>query len=136
MTPDIMTLIHEREDFVSLFMNTGNDVYLERARSLRRRINLSVRYAKADEIKQALEENRDNPKAFWRTINDLVKPSQPVEPPTLIGDDATLKSNQDSVEYLNSYFVSCLITWVLITLHMNLVLRNVNILQSMLLRAL
>ena len=106
MTPDILSLIHEREDYVELFYRTGLDCHLEHVKFLRRRINVSVRYAKANEIKQALEDNRDNPKAFWRTINNIVKPSAPVEPPTLIGDDDTLKSNQDSVDYLNQYFAN------------------------------
>ena len=35
-----------------------------------------------------------------------MKPKGAVLPPQLIGEDGNLKGNQDSVDYLNSYFAS------------------------------
>ena len=106
MTADILSLIHEREENVSLFYTTGDEIYLDAAKALRCRINKSVRYAKCAQVKEALENTKSNPKAFWRNVNSLMKPEGPVEPPVLIGNDNRMKTKQDSVEYLNEYFAN------------------------------
>ena len=106
MTPEILGLIRDREDMVDLFLQGRNEFYLNRARSLRCRINRAIKYSKAALIKSSLDQSQDNPKSFWRIINSVLKPEVPVRPPELIGDDGFIKSNQESVDYLNNYFAT------------------------------
>ena len=104
MTADILSLISEREDNVNLFLKTKVSTYLTRAKILRCKINRAIEYSKASLIKSSLEETKTNPRKFWRIINAVLKPEVDVEPPVLIGDDGFLKTGQDSVNYLNTYF--------------------------------
>ena len=104
MTGEILGLIGEREDAVDSFLRTRKTRYLTRAKQLRCRINKAIIHAKADYIKESLEQTKKDPKKFWRIINNVLKPEVSVEPPILIGEDGFMKSNLDSVNYLNDYF--------------------------------
>ena len=104
MTAEILGLIKDREDMVDLFMKNRDEFYLNRARSLRCQINRAIKYSKAAVIKDSLDEAHDNPKKFWRVMNSVLKPELPVQPPVLIGGDGFMKTNQESVDYLNNYF--------------------------------
>ena len=104
MTSEIMGLIREREDNVDLYLNTKNPFYLTKAKNLRCRISRAIEFSKSSLIRHSLEETKTNPKKFWRVINSVLKPEVEVEPPTLIGEDGFIKTKQDSVDHLNSYF--------------------------------
>ena len=104
MTNEILGMIREREDNVDLFLKTKNPFYLTKAKNLRCRISRAIEYSKASLLKHQLEENKTNPKKFWRIINSILKPEVEVQPPTLIGEDGFIKTKQDSVDYLNDYF--------------------------------
>ena len=104
MTNDILGMITEREDNVDLFLRTKNPYYLTKAKNLRCKISRAIEYAKASLIKSSLAETKSDPKKFWRIINSVLKPDVNVQPPTLIGDDGFIKTKQDSVDFLNSYF--------------------------------
>ena len=79
---------------------------VKNARSQGNRVNNLINSSKATYIKDTLEANRDNPKKFWRILNEtLLKGDNKSTNITLsTGNDGFTKTS-GSCEYLNNYLV-------------------------------
>ena len=69
---DIITLSRDRDTAWAQAKQTDNEEDWATVRRLRNWANNSVKAAKADYLRNELEENRRNPKAFWRNIKDVL----------------------------------------------------------------
>ena len=66
-----------------------------------------VNSAKQDFIKESLEQNKSDPKKFWRIINNSILKKNPTQELTnLITDDGLNLSYKDSCSYMNNYLSS------------------------------
>ena len=64
LTPELINLKKDRDYFFKKAKITGEEGDWFIARNLRNRTNIAMRSAKAEYIKDQLQENKDNPKKF------------------------------------------------------------------------
>ena len=74
LTEELLNLKKDRDYFFKKAKITGDDGDWFVARNLRNRVNIAMRTAKSDYIKDQLNFNRDNPKKFWNLIQSEILP--------------------------------------------------------------
>ena len=75
-----------------------------RARIQRNRVNNLINNSKAVYIKETLESNRDNPKRFWRILNDsLLKGNNKPTHVVFSKENEMFTDTEESCDYMNSY---------------------------------
>ena len=72
LTNDILQLMNQRNYYVNLAKSRGALLYYQLSRFLRNKCNKLVNTAKGNYIRNKLEENKKNPKRFWRQVNSLL----------------------------------------------------------------
>ena len=67
-------------------------------------------HAKEEFIKSKLEEHKNNPRKFWRTINEMSRigksKSNKAGCSKLVDDQGAIYENLDAAEYMNNYYVN------------------------------
>ena len=108
MNPDIVKSINERKKYVRMYWRTKNQYIWEICKYLRNRCNSQVRNAKAVYIKNNLARNTNDPKKFWKTINNLLKGPKKESVAHEFIDSITGKSIKegDICDYLNNYYAN------------------------------
>ena len=85
--------------------NDAND--LHNARQARNRTNKLINSAKEDFIKDSLNSNLNDPKKFWRIINNsFLKGTKANEPINLLDDEGLSLTLEESCTYMNDYLTS------------------------------
>ena len=79
LTDELLNLQNDRDYFFKKAKITGDEGDWFVARNLRNRVNVAMRSAKAEYIKEQLNYNRDNPKKFWNLINTEIIPDDKVK---------------------------------------------------------
>ena len=72
ITHDIITLSRDRDTAWATAKTTDSEEDWELARRLRNWTNNSIKAAKADYLRAELEQNKKNPKTFWRNIKHVL----------------------------------------------------------------
>ena len=67
----LLVLIRERERLSRLFRNTGDSDVLRKFKISRNLVTEAIRDARSSYIRLSLHRNSDNPRKFWRLINQL-----------------------------------------------------------------
>ena len=75
LTDELLNLKNDRDYFFKKAKITGNQGDWFVARNLRNRVNIAMRSAIADYIKDKLNHNRQNPKKFWNIIQTEIVPN-------------------------------------------------------------
>ena len=73
VTAEIVKAINERKRFVRLFRKTRNPFIWDICKYLRNSCNGLIRNAKAIYIKSNLRRTADDPRKFWKSINNILK---------------------------------------------------------------
>ena len=97
---DIIEALNDRNLLYKIATNDYNSVmYINTARNQRNRVNKHINSAKA-----TLENNRDNPKKFWRILNNsLLKGNHKSSDVTFDTGNENYTERVDSCEYMNNY---------------------------------
>ena len=108
MTAEIYRTMRECDRYISLFRVTGCQYYLQLTRLTRNRVNQLVHRAKANYIKNQLNENSRNPKKFWRIIDSIINPSKGMSYETRFYDNNKKEyvANGSEADFLNDYFIN------------------------------
>ena len=72
ITHEIVELINDRNALFKLAHNDPNEINMRNARMQRNRVNKLITTSKSTYIKDTLSNNRDNPKKFWRILNQTL----------------------------------------------------------------
>ena len=108
LNAEIYRAMRKRDAFIKLFKSSGNTLYLENARRCRNMVNSMIQKAKADYIKNQLNNNTRNPKKFWRIIKDLLNPTlTPTVNAMFVNPNTGLDVQcGDEANFLNDYFIN------------------------------
>ena len=106
MTPEIYTAIRLRDKLVRQFKYSRSNYFLTRMRQQRNHVNGLIESAKKAYICDVLRQNTNNPRKFWKLINQLLDGSNNkfennefIDPST----DQKIKAGCES-DFLNEYF--------------------------------
>ena len=90
------------------YRKTKNQFILEICKYLRNRCNSLIRSAKARYIKNNLSRNVDDPKKFWKAINNLLKgPKKEIIAHEFINNDTgNIVRQEDICDFLNNYYIN------------------------------
>ena len=107
MTHDIVELIEERKENITLYKATMEEVYLNEARRFRNLIATRIKAARSGYWLNELEKNTHDHKTFWRRVNQTLNLNENTLCPNLIqhetGNEVPPK---DAPQYINEYFAS------------------------------
>ena len=108
LTAEIHREIRYRETCLKLFRLTRHYKYYITACKTRNKINVLVDNAKSNFFKNALNDNRNNPKRFWRIINNFTDNNTSKNVLPVFKDPITnMVIAQDKVpDYLNNFFIN------------------------------
>jgi hypothetical protein len=74
ITPKITSLINERNNMVHTYNRKLNGTKLADITTMRKNINTTIKQSKRKFMEEKLAHCQNNPKKFWRAINDTLKP--------------------------------------------------------------
>ena len=105
---DVIKAINERKKYVRMYWKTKNQYIWEICKYLRNRCNMLIRNAKARYIKNNLARNADNPKKFWKSINNLLKGQKReiVVHEFFYSNTGDVIKQEDICDFLNNYYVN------------------------------
>ena len=105
---DVIKAINERKKYVRMYWKTKNQYIWEICKYLRNRCNSLIRNAKAIYIKSNLARNVDDPKKFWKTINNLLKgPKREMVAHEFIDNNTGETIRQGNIcDFLNDFYVN------------------------------
>ena len=108
VTRELVHAINERKKFVRLYWKTKNQFIWDICKYLRNRCNTLVRQAKSKYIKESLLRTTDDPKKFWKSINNLLKgPKKDIVAHEFIDSVSGDTIEQRFVcDYLNKFYAS------------------------------
>ena len=107
ITHEIIEAINDRNLLYKLARINPTEQNIRAARMSRNRVNSLITTSKAMHIKETLRNNEDNPKKFWRTLNDyLLKGNNDSSEVIFNQGNGNYSSAEDSCEVLNSHLVN------------------------------
>ena len=105
ITQEIIEAINDRNRLYRIVRNDNSLVNISNARTQRNRVNRLINMSKATYIKETLENNRNNPKKFWRILNDSLLKGNNMPTHVVFSKDDTEYTNIDeSCDFMNDYF--------------------------------
>ena len=79
-------------------------------RSLRNQVTAQIRKAKCNYNKKLIQENSDNPKTFWKTINKILPNEKKKRVPSVINIDGNLIIDRNKIaNAFNLYFIGSVV---------------------------
>ena len=108
LTPEIYRAIRYRESCLNLFRDTRHQKYYIAACKTRNNINVLTDNAKSNYFRNVLNNNKRNPKKFWRIIKNFTDNNQNnnMTPDFVDPHTTTSVSQNDIPDFLNQYFVN------------------------------
>ena len=104
ITHEIVEAINDRNCSFKQAYNNNTEVNIKNARVQRNRVNKLITSSKANYIKDTLDNNRDNPKKFWRILNEnLLKGNKECSDIVFLQGDDTPTMIDMSCEYMNNH---------------------------------
>ena len=105
---EIMHMIIEKDRLLSQARLLNTEDAWTIAKQAKNRTKNYITRAKSNYISESLEINKQNPKTFWRTINDLLPNKKQTDSHILLKDqiDNEIISDDDVPNYINTYFTS------------------------------
>ena len=104
ITHEIVEAINDRNLSYKLSHREPTENNVRAARFNRNRVNMLITSSKATYIKETLNDNKDNPKKFWRILNDhLLKGSSESSQVLFNQGDNQYTTIDSSCEFLNNY---------------------------------
>ena len=105
ITQEVIEAINDRNYFFRQAKRTMDPNDLRMANTARNRTNKMIQSSKAEYISDTLHANKNDPKKFWRTLNDnLLKGEKSSSDTTFNKGDNVYTSISESCDYMNSYF--------------------------------
>ena len=107
ITQDVIEMINDRNVCYRKAKASADLEDLKNAKHLRNQTNIFIKTAKSNFIKDSLEQNKDNPKKFWRILNDsLLKGNKENPHITFEKGDGEYTGIPDACNYINSHFAN------------------------------
>ena len=106
ITDELLNLKNDRDYFFKKAKITGEEGDWFVARNLRNRVNIAMRSAKADFIKNQLDQSRNNPKKFWNLIQSEILPEERKKIFNFKNrETGILQEQSDLPDVINDFFV-------------------------------
>ena len=104
ISQDIVEAINDRNSLYKTARMNNSELNIRNARSQRNRVNKLINNAKSAYIKTTLENNRDDPKKFWRILNNtLLKGDHTASDTVFDMGNEHFTQITDSCEFMNDY---------------------------------
>ena len=72
LTNDLINLMKERDRLLKIYQRTKQESDKKEMRKIRNLVNISIKNARADFVKDQLETHKDDPNKFWKELNTLI----------------------------------------------------------------
>ena len=72
LTNDLINLMKERDRSLKAYLKSKSENDKKEMRRLRNLVNITVKNARAEYVKDQLETHKNNPKKFWKELNTLI----------------------------------------------------------------
>ena len=108
ITPEIIKIFNERRKYLRMFRKTRNKHIWEICKYLRNKCNTLVKNAKSSFIKERLLNTADDPRKFWKSINNILKGPKTEHIAHEFVDNVTGRIIQQDmvVDFLNEYYAN------------------------------
>ena len=108
VTAEVVHAINERRKYMRMYWKTKNQFIWDICKYMRNRCNMLVRNAKAVYIKKNLAQTTNDPKKFWKSINNLLKgPKSDVIAHEFLDNTTGETIEQQFVcDYLNKFYAN------------------------------
>ena len=104
ITQEIVEAINDRNRLFKLARTDNSNEKITNARMQRNRVNILINNSKSAYIKETLDNNKDNPKRFWRILNDsLLKGNNKPTHVVFNKDNEDFTNTEESCDYMNCY---------------------------------
>ena len=105
MTGHIKYVMHQRDYYLNKAKKSELQEDWKMYRSFRNQVTLLIRKAKCNYNKKLIDDNSDNPKNFWKTINKILPNSKNKSVPSVVDIEGKLILNKAGIaNAFNSYF--------------------------------
>ena len=105
ITNELLEEIKDKDLALKRAKRTKRDDHWNEARILRNRCLNNIRKAKADFVREKLEENRNDSKKFWNSINSLLPGKNKTSQGIFLNDENQEEIIRDKIpDYMNDYF--------------------------------
>ena len=104
---ELIEELYYKDDLYNLARHSGKEIDWENFRSQNRRVKRLILEAKEEYVKDLLEQNKGNPRKFWRNINNISglgkrKCNRGIE--KIYNETGEELQNSDAAEYMNNYY--------------------------------
>ena len=105
---DIILLMKERDRCLRKYSKTHLETDKTNMRKIRNLVNISVKNARADYIKEKLETHKNDPKKFWKHISEILpnKKSNSQQINNIHDDNNDIIGHDQLADHINCYFSS------------------------------
>ena len=109
MSKEIIESIHNKDMLYKIAKQTGVEEDLELYKVSKKEVKFMVSNAKEEYIKDQLEQSKNNPRKFWRNINEmsgLGKSRNKSKIGKLIDEEGKEYENQSAADFLNDFYTN------------------------------
>ena len=106
LTNDIVQLMRRRDKMFKEARRKKKPILWRKATFLRNRVEMVIKNHKRDKIRNELEQNKDNPKKFWESINSLIGKKEKTSLQQLRSENGdTVYEGNELAKHINDFFV-------------------------------
>ena len=106
MSGQIKKVMYQRDNQLKKAKLSNRDEDWKLYRSLRNQVTAQIRKAKCNYNKKLIQDNSDNPKTFWKTINKILPNEKKKRVPSAINIDGNLITDRNMIaNAFNLYFI-------------------------------
>lgn len=106
MSGQIKNVMYQRDHHLKKARLSNRDEDWNLYRSLRNQVTSQIRKAKCNYNKKLIQDNSDNPKTFWKTMNKILPNEKKKRVPAAIHIDGNLITDRNKIaNAFNSYFI-------------------------------
>ena len=109
LTNDLINLMKERDRLLKVYQRTKLETDKKEMRKYRNLVNISIKNARADFVKEQLETHKDDPKKFWKELNTLIPNSKNASGQcfnNIKDDNKNIISQQLLPSHVNAFFAN------------------------------
>ena len=107
LTSKIKKMKRKRKRLYDKYMQSRTEINHDNYKMYRNKVTNEIRKSKksvADKISSKLRDTNLQPKDYWRTLKQFIKPQQRSSIPPLNADGIILDDDTDKANFLNDYF--------------------------------
>ena len=104
MNAQLSEAMHKRDHYHRKALKTKSGNHWSRYKKLRNYVNREIRRCKSEYYSKLITENKSNPSALWKTLNDITSRKERTPISCIEADGVQYCSNKSIAKILNDHF--------------------------------